>query len=64
MLDSQLSKCKSFETTTLVNLNGALRGAKLPEITAPKPDLERLRGTGSESFDGDLDGRKRKAFVL
>ena len=55
MVDTQLSKWKSFETTTLVNLNGALRHAKLPEITVPKPDLDRLRGTGSESFDGDLD---------
>jgi hypothetical protein len=54
-LDAQLSKWKGFQTTTLVKLNSVLRDAKLDEITVPKPDLDRLKGAGSESFDGDVD---------
>lgn len=52
-LDAQLLKWKRFQTTGLAKLNTALRDASLPEITVPRPDLERLRGIGSESFDGD-----------
>jgi len=54
-LDTQLSKWKSFRTTTLVKLNTVLRDARLDEITVPKPDLDRLKGAGSENFDGDVD---------
>lgn len=54
-LDAELTGWRSFQTARLPRLNRLLRAAKLPEIVVPKPNLENLKGAGSESFDADVE---------
>jgi hypothetical protein len=54
-LNTQLVTWRNFQTATMMKLNNALRDAKLPEIAVPKPNLEMLKGNGSESSDADAD---------